>query len=132
MQHALGAHDIEVDGERRGADAAEVGDDLEPLVEQGRREEFRVHDLPREPHVVAVEHLLEWKPGGPEDLGLRQLEEPYVRAVADDAGEIDVAPSDVLGDDERRFLWWHGYLISGRRGRQGCRGDRGEAPTFPR
>src|SRR6185312_13351107 len=78
------------------------------VVEPCWHVELRVHDLSRQPHVVRLEHLAKGQSHGAEDFRLRNLVEADVCAVTDDAGEINVAPADVLGNDE----WRSGHVIA--------------------
>ncbi len=97
----LSAHDIEVDHQRCTADVGEVRRDIELLVQNGWREELRVHELSRQPDVEPFEDLPEWKPGCTKYLGLGEFEEPQVSAVANYSSEVDITPSYVFRDYER-------------------------------
>ena len=55
-------HHVEIDRERRAADLAEVGDHAQPVVQPRGRVELRVHHLPRQPHIVALEDVAEGQP----------------------------------------------------------------------
>ena len=94
------AHHLELDGHRALADPPDVGGHGQVIVQARRVVELGVDLHPGEEDVVLVEHRPEREAGGAEELRLRQLEEPDVGPVEDDAREVHVGPADVLFDDE--------------------------------
>src|SRR5207248_11513713 len=93
---------VEVQGERSGADPPDVRRLAQPVIQASRGIELAVHRLAGEKHVIAIEHLRVREAAGAKQLRLGDLEKTHVGAVEDDAREIHVRPADILFDDERR------------------------------
>src|SRR5215213_2267005 len=86
--------------ERLRAEAPDVGRDLYKVVEHQGLAKIEMDLHPRQPDVEPVEHLGVGQPHGPEQLRLRDLEEPEELSVIDDARAVDVGPANVLFDRE--------------------------------
>src|SRR5687767_12618977 len=98
LRRLLAPAHLEVEVDRRSPDPAEVRLDDEELVELHRLEELALDAPARQPDAEGLVEELVVEPGRPEELRLREREEPQVRLVVDDPGGVDVLPADVLFD----------------------------------
>ncbi len=99
------------DGARRVADRHAQGERARPGaghphghaqlgVEAGGRVVLEVQHAAHEHHAVALLHARVGEPRGAEQLGLGDVEQARVGAVAHDADEVGVLPAGPLGDLE--------------------------------
>lgn len=99
--HRIVPQHLEVQRHGFRADVAHVRGHAKPIVEARRPIELTVHHRPGKPHVVPVEDIVVGEARRAEQLRLREFEEPQIGAVAKDAGEIYVRPTDVFFDNVR-------------------------------